>query len=175
VMGYEGHIVGRAERATRVELIRPAMEALLAAHADVGGDLVSAGGTGTYDINTWATEIQAGSYALMDTAYATLGLPFGQALHNEATVNSVARGWAVADCGLKALAMDHGDPTIEGSKVWFCSDEHVTFEPGQPVRVGDRIRVTPAHVDPTVALHERMFVVDGEDVLETWSVDLRGW
>jgi D-serine deaminase-like pyridoxal phosphate-dependent protein len=175
VMGYEGHIVGLPERAKRVELIRPAMEALLAAHADVGGDLVSAGGTGTYDINTWATEIQAGSYALMDTAYATLELPFGQALHVEATVISVARGWAVADCGLKALAMDHGNPTIAGSKVWFCSDEHVTFEPGEAVKVGDRIRVTPAHVDPTVALHERMFVVDGEDVLDTWSVDLRGW
>jgi D-serine deaminase-like pyridoxal phosphate-dependent protein len=175
VMGYEGHIVGLADRAKRVEKIGPAMEALLAAHADVGGELVSAGGTGTYDINTWATEIQAGSYALMDTAYGELGLPFHQALFVEATVISVSSGWAVADCGLKALAMDHGDPTIDGSEVWFCSDEHVTFAPGRPVRVGDRIRVTPAHVDPTVAKHERIFVVDGDDVLETWPVDLRGW
>jgi D-threonine aldolase len=175
VMGYEGHIVGVSDRATRVELIRPAMEALLSAHADVGGVLVSAGGTGTYDINTWANEIQAGSYALMDTAYAELGLPFQQALGIEATVISVSRAWAVADCGLKALSMDHGNPTIEGSTVWFCSDEHVTFAPGRPVRVGDRIRVTPAHVDPTVACHERMFVVDGDDVLDTWPIDLRGW
>jgi D-serine deaminase-like pyridoxal phosphate-dependent protein len=175
VMGYEGHIVGLPERAQRVEMIRPAMEALVAAHADVGGDLVSAGGTGTYDINTWATEIQAGSYALMDTAYAELGLPFRLALYVEATVISVSPGWAVADCGLKALSMDHGNPRIEGSDVWFCSDEHVTFAPGQRLSVGDRIRVTPAHVDPTVACHERMFVVDGEDVLETWPVDLRGW
>jgi D-serine deaminase-like pyridoxal phosphate-dependent protein len=175
VMGYEGHIVGIAERATRMEMIAPAMEALVGAHGDVGGDLVSAGGTGTYDINAWATEIQAGSYALMDTAYAQLGLPFRQALHIEATVISVSRGWAVADCGLKALAMDHGNPDIEGSEVWFCSDEHITFAPGAPVRVGDRLRVTPAHVDPTVAKHEMMFVVDGEDVLESWPVDLRGW
>jgi D-threonine aldolase len=175
VMGYEGHIVGVPERATRIEKIKPAMDALLAAHGDVGGDLVSAGGTGTYDINTWATEIQAGSYALMDTAYTELGLPFGQALSIEATVISVSAGWAVADCGLKALAMDHGNPAIEGSEVWFCSDEHITFAPGRAVRVGDRIRVTPAHVDPTVAKHERMFVVDGDDVLETWPVDLRGW
>jgi len=175
VMGYEGHIVGVPERAARVEMITPAMEALLAAHGDVGGDLVSAGGTGTYDINTWATEIQAGSYALMDTAYAELGLPFRQALHLEATVISVSAGWAVADCGLKALALDHGNPSIDGSRVWFCSDEHVTFEPGRPLKVGDRIRVTPAHVDPTVAKHERMFVIDGDDVLETWPVDLRGW
>jgi D-serine deaminase-like pyridoxal phosphate-dependent protein len=175
VMGYEGHIVGLPDRAKRIEMIRPAMEALLAAHADVGGDLVSAGGTGTYDINGWATEIQAGSYALMDTAYAELGLPFQQALWIEATVISVSPGWAVADCGLKALSMDHGNPTIEGSEVWFCSDEHVTFAPGQPVKVGDRVRVIPAHVDPTVACHERIFVVDEDDVLETWPVDLRGW
>ena len=175
VMGYEGHIVGEKDRTKRIEMIRPAMEALLAAHGDVGGDLVSAGGTGTYDINTWATEIQAGSYALMDTAYGELGLPFRPALHIEATVISVSPGWAVADCGLKALSMDHGNPTIEGSRVWFCSDEHVTFEPGRSVKVGDRIRVTPAHVDPTVACHERIFVVDGDDVIETWPVDLRGW
>jgi D-serine deaminase-like pyridoxal phosphate-dependent protein len=175
VMGYEGHVVGVADRATRIDMIRPAMEALLAAHGDVGGDLVSAGGTGTYDINVWATEIQAGSYALMDTAYAQLGLPFRQALFVEATVISVSRGWAVADCGLKALAMDHGNPDIDGSEVWFCSDEHITFAPGAPVKVGDRLRVTPAHVDPTVAKHDTLFVVDGGDVLESWPVDLRGW
>jgi D-serine deaminase-like pyridoxal phosphate-dependent protein len=175
VMGYEGHVVGVADRATRIDMIRPAMEALLAAHGDVGGDLVSAGGTGTYDINAWATEIQAGSYALMDTAYAQLGLPFRLALFVEATVISVSRDWAVADCGLKALAMDHGNPDIDGSEVWFCSDEHITFAPGDPVKVGDRLRVTPAHVDPTVAKHDTLFVVDGEDVLESWPVDLRGW
>ena len=45
--------------------------------------------------------------------------------------------------------------------------------------VGDRIRVLPAHIDPTVALHERMHLVQGPgvdaDVIETWAVDLRGW
>jgi D-serine deaminase-like pyridoxal phosphate-dependent protein len=35
--------------------------------------------------------------------------------------------------------------------------------------------VLPAHVDPTVALHERMHLVDGGAVLETWPVDMRGW
>jgi D-threonine aldolase len=51
----------------------------------------------------------------------------------------------------------------------------VTFGPGQPARVGDRIRVTPAHVDPTVAYHDTLHIVDGDDVLESWPVDLRGW
>ena len=96
---------------------------------------------------------------------------------------SRSSNYAVADCGLKALGMDHGDPTIDGYRVWFCSDEHVTFgcaegddrEAVALPRVGDRIRVVPAHVDPTVAYHERVHLVSGEGVVESWSIDLRGW
>jgi D-threonine aldolase len=175
VMGYEGHVVGVADRATREEQTEAAMHMLLDAHADVGGELVSGGGTGTYDINTWVTEIQAGSYVLMDTAYGHLDLPFRQALSIVATVISVSDGWAVADCGLKALGMDHGDPTVIGHTVWYCSDEHVTFGPGQPVAVGDRVRIWPAHIDPTVAYHERMHLARADEVVDTWAVDLRGW
>lgn len=163
VMGYEGHVVGLEDRGQRIEQVAVSMERLAAAHDQVGGELVSAGGTGTYDINHWATEIQAGSYALMDTAYAKLDLPFTQALSVLATVISVSAGWAVADCGLKALGMDHGDPTLDGARVLYCSDEHVVFAPERPVRVGNRVRVLPAHVDPTVAYHERMHLVDGEE------------
>jgi len=111
----------------------------------------------------------------MDTAYAAAGLPFAQALTVLARVISTnPQGWAVADLGLKSLGMDHGNPTIPGAAVWFCSDEHTTFS-GLDVAVGDLVRAQPAHVDPTVALHERMHLVDGDEVLETWPVDLRGW
>ncbi len=175
VMGYEGHLVGVEDRATRVRELAVSMESLVLAHRDAGGEVVSAGGTGTYDINHWATEIQAGSYALMDTAYARLDLPFVQALSVLATVISVSARWAVADCGLKALGMDHGDPSMAGAQVLFCSDEHVTFVPEGPVRVGDRVHVLPAHIDPTVAYHQRMHLVEGDEVVETWPVDLRGW
>lgn len=175
VMGYEGHVVGLEDRETRVRLTEESMQLLLAAHAQVGGEIISAGGTGTYDCNLWATEIQAGSYALMDTTYARLGLPFRQALSVLTTVISVSPAYAVADCGLKALGMDHGNPAVDAGQVLFCSDEHVTFVPEQRVRVGERIRVWPAHVDPTVAYHERMHLVAGDHVLDTWAVDLRGW
>jgi D-serine deaminase-like pyridoxal phosphate-dependent protein len=103
VMGYEGHVVGLEDRATREDMTAASMGELVRAHELAGGDVVSAGGTGTYDINTWATEIQAGSYALMDTAYAKLGLPFTEALTVLSTVISVSKDWVVADCGLKAL------------------------------------------------------------------------
>jgi D-serine deaminase-like pyridoxal phosphate-dependent protein len=175
VMGYEGHIVGLEDRHRRTELLGPAMELLRQAHDQVGGEVISAGGTGTYDMNPWATEIQAGSYALMDTAYGQLDLPFGQALTVLATVISVSESWAVADCGLKALGMDHGNPAVAGGRVLFCSDEHLTFVPDEMVSVGQRVSVVPAHVDPTVAYHRHLHLVDGEHVVESWPVDLRGW
>jgi len=180
VMGYEGHVVGLDDRAERERQTAECMERLLAAHKDVGGDVVSAGGTGTYDINTWANEIQAGSYALMDTAYGHLDLPFRQALYVVGTVISVnQQGWAVADCGLKAFGMDHGNPAIvepAGATVWFLSDEHITFSAEPLPRIGDRVKVVPAHVDPTVAYHEAMHVVGADGaVVETWPIDMRGW
>ena len=175
VMGYEGHLMLVPDRDVRAAGTAEAMRRLLAAHADVGAEVISAGGTGTWDLNVWATEIQAGSYALMDTAYAQLDLPFRQALSVLATVISVSPGHAVADCGLKALGMDHGNPAIDGATVLFCSDEHVTFVPAAAVRPGDRIRLWPAHVDPTVAYHSQLHVVEGDRVLESWAVDLRGW
>ncbi len=173
VMGYEGHVVGLADATERERQCRESMALLVAAHSDVGGELVSAGGTGTYALNIWASEIQAGSYALMDVAYGRLGLPFEQAVFVLATVVSGNRDWSVADAGLKTMGMDHGNPVIDGATVWFCSDEHTTFSP--PAPVGDRVMLVPGHVDPTMAYHERLYVYSGEDVLEVWPVDLRGW
>lgn len=179
VMGYEGHVVGLEGRDERVEKTATAMDRLAAAHALVGGDVVSAGGTGTYDINTLATEIQAGSYALMDTAYAKLDVPFDLTFGVVATVIHVAPKYAVADCGLKALAMDHGQPDMDDGDVWFCSDEHITFAPRAAVNVGDRVIVRPAHVDPTMAKHEALHIAAGPgldaEIIDTWAIDLRGW
>jgi D-serine deaminase-like pyridoxal phosphate-dependent protein len=178
VMGYEGQLM-MEPTATRAERVEAAMALLLAAHEQVGGEVVSGGGTGTCRENRWVTELQAGSYTLMDTAYGATDLPFRPALSLWLTVVSVHRGgWAVADGGLKALGMDHGDPTVEGHQVVYCSDEHTTFAPGEAgtlPAVGERVRVLPAHVDPTVAYHERMHLVRGDEVLGTWPIDLRGW
>ncbi len=173
VMGYEGHVVGLVDAAERAEQCEAAMQLLLSAHADVGGNLISAGGTGTYALNTWANEIQAGSYALMDTAYGRLGLPFEQAAFVLATVISSSPGWSVGDAGLKAFGMDHGNPELADGKVLFCSDEHVTVTPPRPV--ADRLWLAPAHIDPTMAYHERLYLFSGDDVVDIWPIDLRGW
>jgi D-serine deaminase-like pyridoxal phosphate-dependent protein len=180
VMGYEGHLMMLTDRQKKQDKVHEAMTLLAHAHNDVGGDIMSAGGTGTYDMfaGTAVNEVQAGSYALMDSQYAQLQHPFAQSLWILGTVISVNASWVVIDVGLKSLGMDHGNPTVDGFSVWFCSDEHTTIAPAEGTpkpKVGDRIRVTPAHVDPTMAMHSVAYVIDNDTVIDEWAIDLRGW
>ena len=181
VMGYEGHLMMVKDRDEKKKQVHAAMSLLASAHADVGGDIVSAGGTGTHDMfaGTTVNEVQAGSYALMDSQYAELGHDFVQAMWVVGTVISTNEKWSVIDAGIKSLAMDHGNPTIKDHAVWFCSDEHTTFSAneGTPTpRVGERVYVTPAHIDPTMALHDVAYVANiYGDVIDEWPIDLRGW
>ena len=178
VMGYEGHLMMVRDRAERISKVEHSMSKLLRAADAVGGELVSGGGTGTYDTNTWANEIQAGTFLLGDTQYASLDLPFRQAVHVECSILSLnPKGWAVANAGLKALGMDHGNPSWAGGEVLYCSDEHTTLaaSEGVDLELDERVRLDPAHLDPTVARHEEMWLVDGDDVLERLPIDLRHW
>jgi D-serine deaminase-like pyridoxal phosphate-dependent protein len=189
VMGYEGHTVGIEDRAEREGRTRKAMERLLstvAAMRDAGlpCEIVSAGGTGTYDITgrlDGITEIQAGSYVLMDTAYAKLDIPFEQALSVLGTVLSrPAPVLCVTDSGHKACTEDHGNPSvkgIDGASVLFLSDEHasITIPPDSPVRPCDHVELWPSHIDPTINLHDAMYVVEGEKVVDVWPVAARGY
>lgn len=176
VMGYEGHLM-MVDADAKAAGVKAAMELLLEAHTVVGGDVVSGGGTGTFAVNRWVTELQAGSYCLLDTDYARLDSPFEIAVSVLATVISVTGGrWAVADAGLKAFGMDHGPPSWPGGEVMFVSDEHTTLlDPEGLLAVGDRVRLLPGHLDPTVARHECFWVVDGDDVIDRWPIDLRHW
>ena len=181
-MGYEGHLMMVPDRAKKREQVAAAVDLLLAAHADVGGEIVSSGGTGTFDLHDRVTEVQAGSYALMDTQYATLvyddkGQPFTLALSVVGTVISVSPQWAVLDVGLKALGMDHGNPSVDGATVWFCSDEHLTYAPDGGERPRAR-RPGPGLAGPhrpDDGQHERVHVVEGDEIVDTWPIDLRGW
>ena len=154
------------------------MALLRRAHADVGGEIVSAGGTGTHDLHaeTGVTEIQAGSYALMDTHYGTLGLPFDQALHVLGTVISVCAelgGRRRRAQGARDGSRQPVDRRWRGV-VLLRRARHVLALRGRP-RVGDRVRVVPAHIDPTMAMHEAAWITSGDEVIDRWPIDLRGW
>lgn len=176
VMGYEGHLMMTTPDDRKRKAVEESMRTLLDVHQDVGGELVTGGGTGTCLANRWVTEVQAGSYVLMDSQYGELDTPFTQAFWVLGSVISGNDNWQVADAGLKAMSLDHGNPSVDGADVLFVSDEHITvIGDGHAPKVGDRIRITPSHIDPTIALHERMYVLRDDEVIDEWPIDLRGW
>jgi D-serine deaminase-like pyridoxal phosphate-dependent protein len=189
LMGYEGHAVGIADRAEREAAVRQSMDRLVAttrgfAEAGLPTTIVSAGGTGSYDISgavDGITEVQAGSYALMDTDYGRLGLPFEQALFVLGTVISrPVPGRCVADCGHKSCTRDHGYPAVrdvDGASVLALNDEHATLAvpPGCTLSVGDRVQLVPSHIDPTMNLHDVVYAVEAEKVVGVWPISARGY
>lgn len=179
VMGYEGHLMMVTDRVEQRRRVEEAMSVLRGAAHDVGGDVISGGGTGSCDLHetTGVTEVQAGSYSLMDSQYAQLNLPFEQAMWILGTVISRTQQWSVLNVGLKSMSMDHGNPSISGHSVWFCSDEHITIAAtdNPQLALGTPVRVTPAHIDPTIAMHEVAWIVRGDAIIDCWKIDLRGW
>ena len=189
LMGYAGHAAGMADRDQRTSTETSSIERLMTSvkavqDAGLPCGIVSAGSTGTYDITSkieGITEIQAGSYVLMDTAYEKFGLPFEQALWVQGTVISrPSETRLTADCGHKSCTMDHGLPDVkdvEGASVTFLADEHatITVPPESTLGPGDPIAMWPSHVDPTINLHDVFYVVEGEKVVDVWSIEARGY
>jgi D-serine deaminase-like pyridoxal phosphate-dependent protein len=188
VMGYEGHATIVDDPGDRAAVVNTSMEILLRSAETVrdvveGATIVSAGSTLTYDVagtTEGVTEIQAGSYALMDTEFAKPEIPFREALRCLTTVLSVQGDIAVLDSGLKALATDHGNPRLPDATpatVLFLSDEHTTLakHDGFSNVPGDRMWLRPSHVDPTVNLHDRLYAYRGDEVEHIWTVEARGY
>jgi len=189
VMGYEGHVQPVRERGDRAAQAQRAMTALVdtAAQLRAAGlpcEIVSGGGTGTFDISgrmAGVTEIQAGSYVLMDTDYGDVGVPFEQAFFVLGTIVSrPAADRCVADAGHKSTTKDHGLPRVhgvEGATVTSLNDEHATIAipPAAAIRIGDRVRLVPSHTDPTMNLHDVIYAVEGERVVDVWPISARGY
>ena len=189
VMGYEGHLQPIRDRSERESRTRQAMQGLVSTARQIRAaglpcDIVSAGGTGTHDISgqmEGITEIQAGSYALMDTDYAGVGVPFEPAFWLLGTVVSrPTRERCVADCGHKSTTKDHGNPLVRGipgATVTSLNDEHATIAlpPDSRIEIGERIELLPSHTDPTINLHDVFYVVDNDRVIDIWSIAARGY
>lgn len=194
LQAYAGHLMHLADRAER-------REKSLAALAPVGRlagalraeglaiDIVSGGGTGTFDIDPEAgvfTELQAGSYVFMDREYRDVWPggppPFATALYVQTTVISAnVAGLATTDAGLKAFAADAGAPVIaagapEGAKYFLFGDEQggVLLPPGAELARGEVLRCVVPHCDPTVNLYDRYHLVRGDRLEGFWVVDARG-
>ena len=187
LMGYEGHVVLNADEEGRR---RGCVEALAkltdsAAYLRSNGvevEIVSGGGTGTYLYTSQypgITEVQAGSYVMMDHKYSTLGLPFRNALFLLVSVVSNQRdGGCVTDAGLKALASEFGMPSIRDRAdltLAALSEEHgLVAASGAKPRPGERLVVVPSHCCTTVNLHDTLYGIRSNTVECVWQIEARG-
>lgn len=188
IMGYEGHAVLVPDSGKRTELAQQALEQLLA-HRDslasegLAPEIVSAGGTGTYDITgatPGVTEVQAGSYVFMDGTYRRVRSEFDCALSLLTTVIHRRGRLLITDAGMKALSHEFGMP--RGSDLPLeckaLSEEHghVMIDEGVELDIepGARIALLPSHGDTTINLHDAYHVVRGGEVEHVWPIAARG-
>ncbi len=172
IMGYEGHLQPIAPGLEKERVVGEAMQMLVGTakrfeQDGIAVEIVSCGGTGDYSITgsySGVTEIQAGSYLLMDTWYAPYAPDFRPALTVLATVISKTPGERIVlDAGVKAISGERGLPSlkgIDGLKLKALHAEHAPVEivgPGVNVEVGDKLEVAVQYHDGTIHLHKCIY------------------
>ena len=180
--GHLSHTVSYEERAEMTKENSLKIKALLSYLSSKGISVstLSGGSTGTSQIKAGEglyTELQAGSYLFMDATYKDLALPFKPSLFILATVVSVSDGLAVVDAGVKSCGVDQGMPIPVGISVSeiVASEEHFQLHsPSEKLSVGDKFLLIPAHCCSTVNLHEKLYLVSGDKVVDRISVTSRG-
>lgn len=141
---------------------------------------ISGGSTGMVELkpgNSIYTEMQCGSYLFMDRAYRDMNLRFENALFLLTTVISTKPDRIVTDGGTKSLGMDQGAPVFVGYEDCAArmSEEHGQITaPGHTCRINDKIRYIPGHCCTTINSHDRIYVVEGDDVTDVWTISSRG-
>lgn len=188
MQGYEGHCMLEPDPAVRVREANAANDKLLGAVSHLAehglpSQVVSGGGTGTYFItgaNPGMTEVQAGSYTLMDCFHDALvpgGFEF--ALTVLGTVVSHQGNTVVLDVGRKSVGIDFVEPRlarVDGGKVRYYAEEHclIDFPVAPPVTLGDRAELLAGYGPTTVNLHDVFHVVEGDKVTDIWPITPRG-
>jgi D-serine deaminase-like pyridoxal phosphate-dependent protein len=190
LMGYDGHCTLKVKESQREALSRKA-NMLLAdtrffiEESGIEVPIVSASGTFTYrfasDIKG-ITEIQAGTYLLMDTAFKEHGVhDFDCALSVLTTV--ISRSvypddieLAVIDVGRKSISPILGLPEVKspaGANVFSLSQEHgrVSLE-GETVglKVGDKIELWVRDANGTINQFDRFYAVRNDIVEDIWHI-----
>lgn len=189
LMGYEGHTVmipdwNERKQKTIAELQKLTATADLLRQNGIAVEIVSSGGTGTYEITGHVpgiTELEVGSYITMDAQYhEKVGIGFGYALTVLCTVVST-RGsdHAIFDAGLKTMTRDFGMPLCVNPAGWVVtglSEEHGALKrvDGPPLKIGDKIEIVPNHGCTTINLHDQYHVIRDGRLEAIWPISARG-
>jgi D-serine deaminase-like pyridoxal phosphate-dependent protein len=186
MMGYEGHCMLEPDPDLRVKKAHAAMDKLMdavdfLAQAGFESKVISGGGTGTYNItgaHPRLTELQAGSYAVMDAFHAQLVPGFPASLTVLATVISRQGNRVVLDSGRKVIGSELGLPQVKDVAAATASiaEEHllIDVDPASTLKVGDRVEVISGYGPTTVNLHDVYYVVENDVVTDVWPIRARG-
>ncbi len=187
VQGYEGHCMLEPDRDVRIKKAYEAMDYLGTVideleKAGFSCEVVSAGGTGTYDItgdNPRVTEIQAGSYVFMDKFHGNLVPGFSSALTVLGTVVIQHGNTIVLDSGRKSIGIDFVLPTMVDYPLYqarYFAEEHALFDVDEkcPLKYGDTAELIPGYAPSTVNLYDAYHVVENDIVVDIWPIIPRG-
>jgi len=185
ITGYEGHCSLTPDSELRHERQREAMAfftgvaGLLEEHG-IPCKIRSAGGIATW---RWTaaypgmTEIQAGTYVVMDNFHGKMVPGFEHSLTIQATVISRQSGKVIVDAGNKSVA-DPADVTIAGHDlpVFRFDEEHGIFTApgGSSLVVGDAVALVPGYSPSTVNWYDAYHVVQDGVVVDVWPIIPRG-
>ena len=163
-------------------------------------EIVSCGYSATWNItpefSPEITDVQVGSYVLMDWPYQQMeGMEdFRCALTVLTTVISknagkgTRRNVIITDCGIKSIATEHtADYSItafprvkdmEGAEFIALSEEHALIqldeETFHKVKLGDQLELIPSHCCSTCNLYDRFYALRGDLVEAIWPIAARG-
>jgi D-serine deaminase-like pyridoxal phosphate-dependent protein len=186
LMGYEGHLQKLPDDEESRRLRSAAAQTLVETRrifeqSGIPVDIVITGGTGTHKIFAdypGVTEVQVGSYLLMETIYKPFAPDFHLGLTVLATVVSKPEGdHLVLDAGVKAISSERGMPAIkdgEGLRLTALHAEHGIVEimdSSTPPKVGVKVELWVAYSDATLHLHRQMYGVRGETVEEVFKIE----
>ena len=192
---YPGHIKGAGEDARAdLERLRKTVAAMLQALRAEGfhPEIVSGGSTPLlWQSHTipGLNEIRPGTYIFNDRNTILSGACTRAecAARVLATVVSVAPGRMIIDGGSKTFSSDRLSSSSEVSfgeideapaaRFHKMNEEHGFIDLGstpEVFSVGDRVRVLPNHICVAVNLHEQVYGVRGDEVVEVWKVEGRG-
>jgi D-serine deaminase-like pyridoxal phosphate-dependent protein len=187
IQAYEGHCMLEPDRAVRIQKAIAAMDYVgtlidRLASAGFACEVVSAGGTGTYDItgnNPRVTEIQAGSYVFMDNFHGNLVPGFSRALTVLGTVVIHHGKTVVLDSGRKSVGIDFVPPTMVDYPYYqarYFAEEHALFDVDERchLKLGNTVELTPGYAPTTVNLYDAYHVVEKDVVIDIWPIVPRG-
>ena len=150
--------------------------------AGIPVEIVSTGETWSYDVAgeiPGVTEIQGGTYLLMETSYGYMS-DFQFAGKVLTTIVSTPRpGIAAGDAGIRAVGSLRGMPVVDdrpGVAVESMDLDHAIFrlDDGVQLKIGQQIALIPAQQDAMVSRWDRFVGVRDGKVEAVWDIQARG-